>query len=168
MTARRVIALAVLGAALLVAFAAFASVGVRLQAGPTRQPASAASRDAVARAGALGVFVRPQTSEESTDAAALQGLGITELTSIRELGRIEGLRILVWRTRADEVCLGLHRAGDAQPVAQCARASDFADGGVAVHWPDSPDLGPFDVVWHPDGRLTVASTLEPLAPSASP
>jgi hypothetical protein len=161
--ARRIVVVAVLAAAVVVAVASFAAVGVRLAQSP-RDGAGPVVRPSAA----LRVFDRRQTAQEFAD-SDLFGLGPAPSATVRRLGRPEGLVVVGWRTRSGEVCEGAYRAGPSPVTSQsCAKAQDFADGGVSIGWPDSPDLGPFDLTWMPDGRLVIAARSVPSGAPTAP
>jgi hypothetical protein len=157
---RRVALIAVLAIALLIAGIALGSTGVRLATAPTAVPTPEASTTPAA----FDVFARKQTAAERADAAFVRGPDLGDLSAVRLLGQPEALVVLGWRAQGD-VCLGAYRPGSApQPSIECAHEQDFADGGVSIRWPDSPDLGPFDITWQPDGALIVQSATAPSAP----
>ncbi len=162
MRARRVAVVAVLAVALVIAAVAFVSTGLRLAMNPAEP--SAPRRPPPA----LRVFDRAQSPEEESDAVVLPGLDDRASASVRRLGNPDGLVVLGWRTSGD-VCEGDYRPGPSVlPAIECAKARDFADGGVSIRWPDSPDLGPFDITWMPDGALRLTSARPPEGIAVSP
>jgi hypothetical protein len=166
---RRVVLVTVLAAALVVAGGAFLSAGVRL----AQSPRDAKAAPVASPAPALRVFDRRQTAQESADAAYIPGLDDLEEITVRRIGTPDGLVVLGWRDGLGDVCESAYRPGPS-PLAEvsCAKVADFTDGGVSIRWPDSPDLGPFDIRWTPDGRLELTSARPPggipVTPRATP
>lgn len=144
---RRAFAVGALAAALAIAAGAFVSTAVRLAAGPAGVPASSAGR-----ASAHG-------ADESLDAVLLRGLDDRRAGSMRLIGTPEGLVAVGWRSESGMVCMGVYRSGPQVPfpAIACVTRAEFAADGVSLRWPDSPDLGPFDIAWTPGGELALTS-----------
>jgi len=159
---RRVVVVAVLAAGLVVAALAFVAAGVRLATAPSeRLPGDPFG--APTPSGARVVFARAQSAD---DRSAARPFGFPaqseEATTVRLLSRPDGLLVLGWRSSVGELCEGVYRPGPTfEPVSGCSTAQDFAEGGVTVRWPDSPDLGPIDIVWQPDGGVALLSARPP-------
>jgi hypothetical protein len=160
-TARRIVVAVVIAAALAVAAVAFATTGLRLvtasaDRGDHRVPFPTPS-------GALTRLASPQTAEDRQAAEPLGQLpGFPEVTTVRLLGRPDGLVVVGWATNAGEICESAYRPGaTVEPESACAMRADFLDNGVSIRWPDSPDLGPFDIRWMPSGGLDLTSARPP-------
>jgi hypothetical protein len=160
-TARRIVLAVVIAAALVIAAVAFAMTGLRLVS------AAADGGDHPAPfptpSGALARLADPQTAEDREAAEPLGQLpGFPEVTTARLLGRPDGLVVVGWATNAGEICESAYRPGPTvEPESACAMRADFLDGGVSIRWPDSPDLGPFDIRWVPSGELELTSARPP-------
>jgi hypothetical protein len=168
---RRVVLLAVLAVALVVAAVAFVSAQARLAGAPRIEPipGTALPTDDGVRAPAFSVFDRGQTTAEKRDAQFLVGLDSTDVTTVRRLGTPEGLVVLGWRTGSGKVCEGAYRpAAFPLPAVACTEPADFVDSGLSLRWPDSPDLGQFDIRWRPQGGLELTSAGPPSGVPVTP
>ncbi|MGN6325301.1 hypothetical protein [Pseudolysinimonas sp.] len=162
MRVRRLLVVAALTAGLVVAGAAFVAAAVRLTTAPAgRLPGDPFG--ARMPSGARAVFDEPQSAG---DRAAARPFGFPtrsiESATVRLLARPDGLLVLGWRSSVGEICEGVYRPGPTfEPVSGCSTPGDFTQGGVTVRWPDSPDLGPIDILWQPDGGITLLSARPP-------
>jgi len=154
---------AILGAAVAVAAIAFATTGARLATAPSERGEHPDPFPSALPTGALARLAQQQTADDRAAAAPLGRLpGFPEVVTARLLGRPDGLVVVGWITNAGEVCVSAYRPGPSvEPESSCAMRADFLDGGVSIRWPDSPDLGPFDIRWLPTDALDLTSARPP-------